>query len=408
MLIKLHYTAQQDPTTAWRLLAWIINNSGITSIATLVSSLSANSAWAGLTTSLDQTNSYIIRTDAASNTIAHMSRPSLAASTYPYSIVIRQPIHDSPGHYVYTRIYNGSTTANTGIEHFGSAISGGSMSDSQWAISASNAQSTSQGTTLTMSGTTSGARSGAVVNSTTTGFYTFWCYITDYSIIHAFNYSFTTALGISTSDYGTSTGWYGPSVISQYKRFDYWNNPTNNIYPLMYFNTNRTSGNLFYIGNEWAVIENPQSATAANCQFSVLNIVTTGLPSLSTSWTISADKRVSFGIGNRYSDCYPLNASSTGALVSSAYFGKVLDTANSLARMPTANLQNRGYTVLPVTFRAGIYNSMGGNASEIGDWYIFNGDYYPGDEFTLNSRTYIILPPSVSWTNRIGLAIPKE
>ena len=176
----------------------------------------------------------------------------------------------------------------------------------------------------------------------------------------------------------------------------------------MYINSSRNNLNLFGSGNEWAVIENPKSATNTNCQFGVLNIVTTALPSLSTSWTITTDRRVSWGIGTRFSDCYPLNASSSGALVSSQYFGKVLDTITRLASMPTANLQNRGYTVLPVTWRAGVYNSMGGNASEIGDWYIFNGDYFPGDEFTLGGRTYIILPPSVSWTNRIGLAIPKE
>ena len=51
---------------------------------------------------------------------------------------------------------------------------------------------------------------------------------------------------------------------------------------------------------------------------------------------------------------------------------------------------------------------LGGNISDIGDFYLFNGDYFPGDEFSYNNRTYVIFPVGLGYTTRLGLAIPKE
>lgn len=411
MLIKLRYTSAQPLTTAFRLYGYIINNTSITSIGGLVSQLSADGAWSGFTSTLDTTNSYIVRTITASNCLAHVSRPSASSGNYAYNLIIRQKIHDAGAtDYVYYRWVDSSTTANSDPYYVGSAVSG-SMTSTQWAITSDNTQTTSQGSVLTLSGTvTTSGPAGSTSN-----FYTAWFYITDYSVVWGFNMDTDSGLGISTSSYGNgSSGWSGLKFISQYKRFDYWNTNSNSIYPVAFNNTLRATGpGTFQLSADYSNIQNPVATNSAEAMLMVLNMVTTVEPSTSaTSWTTSSSVRVAWGLGTRFSDVLAMisSATSVSTQATGPNTGQILwvDAANINTRMPIPNLQNRGYPLLPLTWRNMRYNAMGGNISEIGDFYLFNGDYFPGDEFTYNGRTFVLFPTGQSWTTRLAIALPKE
>lgn len=412
MLIKLHYTALQDLTTGFRLFAYILNNSGITSISSLVSSLNAASAWSTFTSTLDTTNSYIVRTNAASGSVAHMARGSSASSVpYLYDLFIRQQIHDLPaGNYVYYRIFNTSNSQNNDNYLICSAISNAAIDSTQWAITATNTGTTTQGGQIT----TAGTQTATGVASNQVGFYTAWFYITDYSIMWAFNADSSSGLGISTSSYGgSSTGWTGQKFISQYRRFDYWNTSANNIIPVVYTNKYRAGPGIFTSTSDYNALLNPQAANTSEAMFQVVNLVSDAVPSNSAvSWTVSNQVQVAWGVGTRFSDVLAMTSSATtvNTTATGPNTGQMLwiDSGNVNTRMPIANLQNRGYPIMPFTWRNMRYNSMGGNISEIGDFYLFNGDYFPGDEFTWNNRTFVLFPTGQSWTSRLAIAIPKE
>lgn len=411
MLIKLKYTQLQDLPTAFRLLSYIISNSGITSISSLVSSLNAASAWGTFTGSLDTTNSYIVRTNAASGCVAHIARPGINGGTFAYNFLLRQEVHDAAGTYLYYIFNNSSATANSDVWYVSSSFTGGAITSSEWPITSSNTNTTSVGTPLTQSGTytTSGAASN------TAGFYTAWFYVTNYSFIWAFNADSDSGLGISTSTYGSaSAGWTGIKFMSQYKRFDYWNTNTNNIYPVVFNSATRTTGaGTFQYTNDYTAIQNPVAANTNEPMLMVLNMVTNVEPSSSAlSWTTTSSVKVAWGLGTRFSDVLGMTSSATSISTQATgpNTGQMLwvDSGNINTRMPIPNLQNRGYPLLPLTWRNMRYNAMGGNISEIGDFYLFNGDYFPGDEFTYNGRTFVLFPTGQSWTTRLAIAIPKE
>jgi hypothetical protein len=71
-------------------------------------------------------------------------------------------------------------------------------------------------------------------------------------------------------------------------------------------------------------------------------------------------------------------------------------------------LTGTGFALLPLQWDAPNYGNYGGNASNRGGFYIFNGDYSPGDTFTLGGKTWMVWPMYYGQTDRIGLAIPKE
>lgn len=411
MLVKLNYTSPTNPVTLFRTISYIISNTSITSISGLYSSLIAAGASSSFNLSyLDLTNSYVVRTNAASNCSAHIARPTAASGGYAFEFTLRQPIHDASGTYVYHQWYNSSTTANADTCTISSSIS--SWGGSEWSVTISNTGSSGQGTTLTQTGTQ--VQNGTMYPSSTSNLtYTFWFYLTDYSVMWAYNQDLTAGLGISTTTFGgTSAGWTGIRFASQYRRFDYWNTSANNIVPIAYGNSNRTTSMVFTTTNDYNSVNNPTSATATESMFSVMHQVTDAQPSTNLTWTISNNQRVSWGLGTRFSDCLAMTSSSTtaGTTATGPNIGQVLwvDAGNINTRLPISNLQNRGYALLPFTWRNAKYGAMGGNISEIGDLYLFNGDYFPGDEFVYNNRTFVLLPTAQSWTTRLAIAVPKE
>jgi hypothetical protein len=62
--------------------------------------------------------------------------------------------------------------------------------------------------------------------------------------------------------------------------------------------------------------------------------------------------------------------------------------------------------MLPLRWSNSSKNNIGGVAR--GGIYIFNGEYSPGDTFTYNGKSYMVWPTWSGYSDRVGLAIPKE
>ena len=77
-----------------------------------------------------------------------------------------------------------------------------------------------------------------------------------------------------------------------------------------------------------------------------------------------------------------------------------------------ANATNTGmaFALLPLTWTASSLGAYGGgDISAQSGFYIFNGEYAPGDTLTYNSKTYILWPTNNGPTSsRLAIAVPKE
>jgi len=118
---------------------------------------------------------------------------------------------------------------------------------------------------------------------------------------------------------------------------------------------------------------------------------------------------VTWGIGTRYNEFTALTTVSAGSIstiTTAAQGAAIFKTVHT--RYPSSDLKTQTFGMLPISWRHSYYNNSGGDASTQGGWYLFNGDYYPGDEFSFNGKTYKILPTFSGYTDRVGIAIPKE
>jgi hypothetical protein len=77
-------------------------------------------------------------------------------------------------------------------------------------------------------------------------------------------------------------------------------------------------------------------------------------------------------------------------------------------RASTADLQSGAFLHLPLSWHKHSVGNFGGNVTEKGGFYIFNGEFFPGDEYTLDGVTYSIWPLYDGTLNRMGLSVPKQ
>lgn len=398
--------------TAFRVLTAIINDSSITNIAALLARSTSESWTATLTTNIEASSSYIIRTDDISaNTVAHIARPSTASSVSDaFDFTLRHQLHNEPGTYVYHRV-NCAGIGGTTRRNIGTGLTN-PISSSQWDLTAPIANINAQGTLLAITGSVLVSTITAAPVMTTAAVYTLWAYITDECFMWAVNVERGQSGWPAVS--GTMSGQYGPFLNSQYSPRDNWNNPSTPIIPVVIDNQNRDYTSILgAIATDWTAIANPDSTTASECPYSVVNTYLNTSPSTGTSWTTTSPLRVVWGLGERYSDAGGLtvtNAIST-ATSTDAQYGGVLNVTTFGAKVPDADLSGKfGYPLYPITFRRSTTNMMlGGNITERAKVYIFNGDYYPGDEYIYNNKTYVLWPlTTYGWTNRLAYAIPKE
>lgn len=407
MLIKLNYTSGKTVGQALRVVNEIINTPAVTSISSLRSTATTGTWAADLLQYLDDATSYIYRTTDTTGVVSHMARPAAASASFAFDWMVEFPTYDSPTAKQYMRLTCSSTTANSATEAFGSAISG-SISSAQWAPSSPSSGSTSSGTTLTITGNITSGRGVAGTSSLLT---TLWVYITPSSLVWCAvcsNGTFQPSGWYGTnSNYASTTTFSGPNIYSQYRRYDYWNTASNNILPFVYINPSNTNPGFLSVATELG-INNPSSSTSAECSFNAFNYIN-ATPGTGTSFPVTYGIRVATGVGTRFSDTFNL-ASSSGSSTNPTdpCYGAVVNTSTTQTRIPSSNLLTKGFSILPLTIRNMNVSMLGGNISDIGDFYLFNGDYFPGDEFSYNNRTFVIFPVGLGYTTRLGLAIPKE
>jgi len=233
-------------------------------------------------------------------------------------------------------------------------------------------------------------------------------YITDTCMIWGTTNTSTYNVGFGNT-YSNSATSSGPWIYSQYTRFDYHNTNTNGIIPLVIGNLGRGSGAGFGSStNDWVATENVLANSQNTQAFKVLNLVN-AYPSTGASFPVVAFPTVNWGIGSRFTDTVALNATAAGGSTSIAglTYGAVINNTVS-TRYPSADLKTLTYAMLPVTWRHLYYYNAGGDASAQGGFYVFNGDYFPGDEFTYSGKIYKIIPTWTGYSQRVGIAIPKE
>ena len=408
MFIKLQYTVAKTPATFFRVLNEIINDATLTSISA-VQTKSGTASWhSSLTTNFDWTNSYVIRTGTGataltSNTASHIARPSLAAGSDPFEFVLKQKVYDASTLY-YTSITCPSI-AGTVTSTVGNGLTN-VFSSSGWDVTTDTNQAVAAGTLLTVTGVP-GAISHSQITASVTGF-TMWVHVTDNSFTYAFNPSVNgySVMGYpSLANLAVATNWYGPYQYSQYTRRDYWNTDALGIIPLAYTNPNRAFGSFGNIVSDWTTAKNSISLTTTENPYSIFNYAEV-IPTNTTVWAKAAYSQVVWGVGNRYSD-YPMNTISNSTTAGVATYGSYISTSAQYRVLLPSLDGKRGYALLPLTFKRN--GMLGGNITDKAGYYLFNGDYFPGDEFTYGGKTYHIMPGNVfCQANRLGWAIPKE
>lgn len=407
MYVKLNYTSATPFNSILRVFTDIVNTPSITNVAALVARFTSASYHADLTTGFDANNSEIIRTNSPATTVASYRRDSTTAGV-PLSCIftLEQTVYDASTKY-YTQLAS-KAGANTITAYYGTGISGGSMSSSSYPLTSSNAGTVADTTPAL---TITNSNSGAIMPATQMGnVYTFWAYLTDKCFIWGTTHgtSYKNGWGVT---YGDGTIQSGPWITSQYTRFDYHNTNANGIVPVVYTNPARGTG----VG--WGVAADYNDALSVtytgtlNSVFKVMNMVSAA-PYVGTSWPLLTHQLVNWGCGSRTNEVYGLTAYATqstyGTAASRAYaeVNRVLNTT-AYTRWPNSTAQSTGFAMLPMNWTCNYYGNSGGSMTGQGLFYVFNGDYSPGDEFTYNGITYAIWPSWQGYTNRLGLAIPK-
>lgn len=269
----------------------------------------------------------------------------------------------------------------------------------------------------------------------------------------------------------TNTIQAGPYISSQYTRLDIWNNNTNGIIPTCWTNGYDPSGvapgNRPFCGISYAADIgwgnavnnfkfNPKFSGTSNTTFSVMNTVD-ATPNLTGVWSVTSGygQKVSFGTNIRnFQDQTSLasttNATSGSGLSATTFHTSVYTTFNktvstdsvprsawhgvqgaslyptsvvpptigsspgtapptSYYRWPSAETSPKGtFSLQPLVWNRADYNNIGGLITDKAGVYLFNGDYIPGDEFTVSNTVYSIWPLADGFSNRIGLAVPKR
>ena len=411
MLIKLNFTSGKTFAHVFRILAEIIAQPTYTSVSAMTAGATSNGWAADLLQSFDANTSYIYRTKDTTGVLSHIARGSAASGNTAFDFALEFPTYDTSSVKQYYKVFTSSvTTPFTIQEQFSGSLNAGTlMSSSQWSVSLPTSASTSQGQTITLAGTPSTARTVSSV-TTSNPIFTFWAYITPSSFVWEAVLSpsgFQPSGWHGTNSFYSSSAQIAGSVYSQYRRYDYWNTSTNNILPFVYMNPNNSFIIPFNTTGELG-ITNTSSSTTTECTFNIYNYIN-ATPGTGTSFPVAYAIRGAVGIGTRYADTFSLTTSAGSSVnATDPCYGAVVNTSTVQTRIPSSDLLTKGFSILPLTIRNMNVSMLGGNISDIGDFYLFNGDYFPGDEFSYNNRTYVIFPVGLGYTTRLGLAIPKE
>ena len=409
MYIKLNFTADKPIGYVFRAVNEIINNSAITSIATLTSN---STTWhSSILSNLDTANSEIIRTGTGTTALttsltkSHFSKIGTNGYADGWEWTVEFSVYDNTSTKYY--VQHASPENSTAFTAKVGTVSSAAINSTQYPVTVDPTNTTTTGTSLSLTGY---ALSGAQYSSSSTGSLvrTFIMYITDKCMIFATSNTATNNVGFGNT-YSNSNYYNGPWIFSQYTRFDYHNTNANGIVPMMFTNISRAAGAGFgQSANDWDNVDNVMATAQTSQTMRVLNLVSAH-PQAGASWPIITTPTVNWGCASRFNDEGALTT--TTATSATVYAGVTYGAAlykTVSTRFVSADLKTQAFGMLPMTWRHLYYYNNGGDASAQGGFYVFNGDYYPGDEFTYSTKTYKILPTWTGYSNRIGIAIPKE
>lgn len=406
MLIKFQFTALKQVHQIMRVIADIIATSSVTSIATLRTRATAANYDSSLLSLLDDANSYIYRTDNPSNVVSHISG---APGNKIFYLTLQFSIFDNTSSKVYIQFYNNASGVRSCYQNAGTA-SNASIYSSQMPVTTTDATTAQTGTVLSMTGTTQSG--GTVLDATYTGLYTFWFYINNNGCVMAINTNNNNLAGWPAS-YSSGTLWSGPFLYSQYTRDDYTNGEfaNNFTYPLMLpadrgigvgFGTGGDFTNTVFYQNALTVTANTNRAP-----FQVFRLVYNPSATDTASPTVYTTQGVALtidGFSNQNRNVAYENYVTTA---NANIYRRLVDNANIGYKIPNSIMATPVFGQHDIGWELSYYGCWGGSASQLLGVYLFNGDYSPGDEYTIGSVTYMIWPLWNGYTGRLGLAIPK-
>lgn len=433
MFVKLNFTTSKNFVHVRQILNAIINDTSIDSAAALTT---AASSWnANIVSGIDYSTTEIIRTVEPTTVRSHLADND---TSYNFAVwTLEFQVYDAPTkkYYISFDSTSGTTSVNASSKTrivVGDTIGAGDMGANQALMSVDlNVGSRTSGTPVTLSSTEPaqfwrGAGGGdtrhqydsSPINNSG-NIRTFWMYLTNDCLIVAHTGSESSNLGFNAT-YTDATRYTGPYIFSQYTRYDYHNTDANGVIPLMFTNTYRTlnvstaSPGLGFgvgVGNQpdWQRSENVNHNQGDATAFRVFNLIDAH-PRIGTSWPLMSFPQVNWGSGSRTTEEYALTSGTTGSTSlssSQSTYGRLIH-ADANTRYPSNDLRTVGYGMLPLRWSNTYRGNQGGNATDRGGFYIFNGDYFPGDTFIHNDKTYIIWPTFRGYANRVGIAVPKE
>jgi hypothetical protein len=412
MFIKLQYTSGKYIHECFRMLNAIINDPTITSATILESKFSG---YAGdITLGFDSSRSTVIRTNDLTTTKSHYYREAGSAvnrQNFRFTLEFQVPDTSTKTYMQYNTYGAVQSTAICSLDVF-DVLSGGTMASSQMGNSVLGATPSAYGTKLLPSGSTYQVNGAARIADVTNGaqdIKTFWAYITDKSFVWCTTLFDDTNTGFGTT-FNNSTRFTGPWINSMYSRYDYWNKDSNGIIPFYYTNPS-APGAGYGIAFDFNGIQNSQytTNTYSGPSARVFNIVD-ALPKVTTSFPIVTHPYVNTRIGFKSNYNTAHIGQTVGAVTSStalSYSKSVTMTAGE--RYPNADLTASTFANIPIGWDNWYQGCHGGNVSEESGVYLFNGDYQPGDTFSVGGKVYMIWPLWYwGFTNRIGLSVPME
>ena len=187
--------------------------------------------------------------------------------------------------------------------------------------------------------------------------------------------------------------------MSQYTRFDHHNNVFNGIVPVAFYNYRKLGG---LTTTDLTTVQNTGFTTnSSTVPMMVYNFVDAynqagGYPVVLAPFVGLTSAGLSTNAVNCRSDSK--TSGSVGTLTAPS-FGGVYNPGASVRR-PTSDLLGSGIGLITLGWEELFRGNHGGNISERAGVYIFNGEYAPGDTFTLDNKEWIIWPMyPVSYTH---------
>jgi hypothetical protein len=305
--------------------------------------------------------------------------------------------------------FSGATSSVQMNFNIGDSITGGTMASSQLGLDRIENESNAGGTNLTLgnSYTLTPVDMATANTAPAVGIRTFWMYITDEGMMWCTTNSTTYSNGWGAT-YNNALLQSGPWMFGQYTRFDHFNTDDNGVIPVM-FTVPRATGTGYGRQTDYTAINQPNLNSHATIPFKIYNIIEAE-PQVGTSWPTTYFPSVVYTVNGESSGVRILNLRVTLDTTSAAsltQFGKAVTTAVA-ERYPSANLQNTGFSLSPIGWEHLFKGNHGGNMSDQTGFYIFNGDYQPGDTFGLNGKVWMVWPVFHGYAERIGIAVPKE